>query len=57
MIMKYVEDESRKRGFKKAIIHARDYALEFYTKIGYVVIEKSYLLYDVLQHFYCEKEL
>lgn len=55
LIMEAAEKKSRELGNEKMILHARDYALEFYLKIGYTNIEKSYKLYDVLQHYLMEK--
>ncbi|MGB0915787.1 MAG: GNAT family N-acetyltransferase [Crocinitomicaceae bacterium] len=54
-IMEAVEESSIKAGNKKMILHARDYALDFYLRLGYVKIEKSYKLFDVLQHYLMEK--
>lgn len=56
LIMNAVEEFSIKRGDSKMILHARDYALDFYSKLGYTTIEKSYLLFGVLQHYLMEKE-
>jgi predicted GNAT family N-acyltransferase len=39
------------------ILHARDYAVDFYLSLSYRLIEKSYKLFDVLQHFLMEKQL
>ena len=55
LIMDAIEAKSIARGDKKMILHARDYALPFYLKLGYTEIEKSYKLYDVLQHYLMEK--
>lgn len=55
MIMYATEEFSRKRGDKKMILHARDYAVDFYLKQNYKIIEKSYKLFGVLQHFLMEK--
>ncbi len=38
------------------ILYARDYALKFYQKQGYEVVEKAHLLYGQLQHFLMRKE-
>lgn len=54
-IMKAVEDKSIERGDHKMILHARDYAVEFYKSQDYTVVEKSYKLFDVLQHYLMEK--
>lgn len=55
-IMAAVEAVSQLRGDKKMILHARDYAVEFYKKQDYNLIEESYKLFGVLQHFLMEKE-
>lgn len=55
-IMEAAEERSIELGNTKMILHARDYAVDFYLKIGYTIVEKSYKLYDVLQHFLMEKE-
>lgn len=55
LIMDAVEAKSIARGDKKMILHARDYALQFYLRLGYTEIEKSYKLFDVLQHYLMEK--
>lgn len=57
IIMAAVENETRKEGKSKMMLQARDYALDFYLKLSYTVIEKSYKLYDVLQHYKVEKQL
>lgn len=55
LIMEALEAKSISRGDKKMILHARDYALPFYVRLGYTEIEKSYKLFDVLQHYLMEK--
>ncbi len=50
-IMTALENEALGLGFQKLILHARDYALPFYEKLGYTLIGPSYKLFDVLQHF------
>ncbi|MCR9172911.1 MAG: GNAT family N-acetyltransferase [bacterium] len=55
IIMEAAEKKSKEMGNEKMILHARDYALEFYVKIGYTTIDKSYKLFDVLQHYFMEK--
>jgi predicted GNAT family N-acyltransferase len=56
-IMLTVEEEGRRIGKKKLILHARDYAVEFYKKLDYTLIGESYKLFDVLQHYLMEKTL
>lgn len=56
LIMEEVERKSIERGDKKMILHARDYALDFYRQLGYILIGPSHKLFGVLQHFLMEKE-
>lgn len=56
-IMLAVENRCEEDGIEKIILHARDYAVDFYLKLNYRLIEKSYKLFDVLQHFLMEKIL
>lgn len=54
-IMDAVEQSSKDAGNTKMILHARDYAVDFYKRLDYQLIEKSHLLYGVLQHYLMEK--
>lgn len=56
-IMEAVEEKAKKDGNEKMILHARDYAVKFYENLNYTLIEKSYKLFDVLQHYLMEKKL
>lgn len=56
-IMEAVELYGTQTGIRKIILHARDYAVPFYLGLNYTLIESSYKLFDVLQHFLMEKEL
>ena len=55
MIMEAVENKSMKAGKTKMILHARDYSVQFYLTIDYKIIEKSYKLFGILQHYLMEK--
>ena len=55
LIIKAAENESQKNGNKKMILHSRDYSLDFYKKIGYKKIKKSYKLFNIIQHYLMEK--
>jgi len=57
LIMEATEKNAKELSGIKMILHARDYAVDFYLKQDYLLIEKSYKLFDVLQHFLMEKEL
>ncbi len=56
-IMEATEKHAVLRGDEKMILHARDYAVDFYTRLDYSLIEPSYKLFGVLQHFLMEKTL
>ena len=57
LIMDATEKKSKDMGNIKMILHARDYAVDFYVKLNYSLIEPSYKLFDVLQHYLMEKNL
>lgn len=50
-IMQAVEEKATAMGYKKLMLHARDYALRFYEKLGYTLVGPSYKLFDILQHY------
>ena len=52
-----MEQHALNSSCKKIILHAREPAIGFYQKLGYKVIEKSYLLFDEIQHFRMIKQL
>lgn len=56
-IMEATEKRAKELNGFKIILHARDYAVDFYLKQDYNLIEPSYKLFDVLQHFLMEKKL
>ena len=56
-IMQATEVKAKEMGIQKMILHARDYAVEFYIKQGYQNLGASYKLFDVLQHYLMEKNL
>ena len=56
-IVKVLENIAREKGSRKIILQSRENAVKFYKKNGYKIIEKSYLLFDEIQHWLMEKEL
>ena len=42
---------------KDVILHSRENAIEFYKKNGFILIQKSHLLYNKIQHYLMKKEL
>jgi predicted GNAT family N-acyltransferase len=57
LIMEATEESAKYLGNLKMILHARDYAVDFYIKLDYTLLEPSHKLFGVLQHFLMEKEL
>lgn len=56
-LMNALEVEAFSRGATKVILHAREIAVPFYEYCGYKMIEKSYLLFDSIQHYLMSKEI
>lgn len=52
-----VEQRARESCHSIIMLHARENAVDFYKKLGYRLIKKSYLLFDEIQHFYMSKRL
>ena len=52
-----IEQQAQKSSHKIIMLHARENAVGFYKKLGYRLIEKSYLLFDEIQHFHMSKRL
>ena len=56
-IVNFLDNIAREKGSRKIILQSRENAVKFYEKNGYKIIEKSYLLFDEIQHWLMEKEL
>jgi N-acetylglutamate synthase-like GNAT family acetyltransferase len=52
-----LEAEAKRRGASKVILQARENAVAFYQSCGYKVKEKTFLLFNSIQHYLMEKEL
>ena len=52
-----METHAINSGCKKIVLNAREAAVDFYKKLDYKVIEKSYLLFDEIQHFQMQKRI
>lgn len=57
LLMSYLETKAKDAGVKKIILQARENAVPFYLSIGYALKEKTFKLWDIIQHFLMEKEL
>jgi len=55
LLMQFLEQEAEKKGMREIILEARENAVPFYEKIGYRIINKSYLLFGEIQHYTMKK--
>lgn len=57
VIMRRAEELAKEKGATEMTLHARENAVTFYKKINYTIVEKTYLLFDEIQHFLMQKPL
>lgn len=57
LLIDYMEQKAKKHGTTTMILQARANAVDFYKKCGYSVKEKTFLLWDLIQHYLMTKEL
>jgi N-acetylglutamate synthase-like GNAT family acetyltransferase len=56
-LIEHAEQKAKQNGASKMILQAREIAVEFYQKCGYVIVEKSFLMWGEIQHYLMEKKL
>lgn len=56
-LIDYLEKKATSLGAQKMILQARENALPFYLKCGYSIKQKSFVLWNIIQHYLMEKEL
>ncbi|MCW9012371.1 MAG: GNAT family N-acetyltransferase [Gammaproteobacteria bacterium] len=56
-LLQQMENYSIQQQANEIFLHARENAVGFYEKRGYKFIEKSYLLFDSIQHYKMSKKL
>lgn len=56
-ILRFLEKVAADRGIRMIELQARENAVDFYKKEGYVVAEKSFLLWGQIQHYLMSKEI
>ena len=56
-IVEELEKFALKKGVKSVILQARKNAVKFYENNGYEIVEKSYVLFDEIQHWLMRKEI
>jgi N-acetylglutamate synthase-like GNAT family acetyltransferase len=57
LIVTKLEEEARNINLYTVELQARENAVEFYKSQGYVVKEKSFKLWDIIQHYLMTKEI
>jgi len=57
LILKALEQKAKELGSKKIELQARENALDFYKANNYTLIEKTHLLFGVVQHYLMHKTL
>ena len=57
IILRALEEKAKQLGAKRIELQARENALDFYKRNGYVLKEKTHLLFGVIQHFLMDKDL
>ena len=55
LILNHIEQLAKEKGIKHIVLDARENAINFYEKNGYTIIEKSYLLFETIQHYKMKK--
>ena len=56
-IVEHMETYAMQHKANELFLNARDNALIFYKKLGYEITEKSYLLFNSIQHYKMRKKL
>ena len=57
LIVISLEKSAKELNLKSIELQARDNAVDFYKSCGYKIKEKSFLMWDQIQHFLMEKHL
>jgi N-acetylglutamate synthase-like GNAT family acetyltransferase len=52
-----LQQRAKQLQLKKLMLDAREPSLEFYNKLGYKIVRKSYVLFSEIQHWQMEYEL
>lgn len=57
MLMQEAEKITLSNGRTRIILQARENAVDFYKSCGYTIVEKSFLMWDSIQHYLMEKKI
>ena len=56
-ILKALEQRLIKKGARTIILNARENAVKFYQKHNYKIIDKGFILFNVIEHYTMRKEI
>ncbi|MBI3511327.1 MAG: GNAT family N-acetyltransferase [Bacteroidetes bacterium] len=56
-LVDFLEEEARRLKFSRIILQARENAVPFYLALGYRQMEKSFIMWNLIQHYRMEKSL
>ena len=56
-VLEYLEKKAREGGARRIVLQARDKAVDFYSRNGYSTEEKTFVLFDDIQHYRMKKDL
>lgn len=57
LLINAVENKSKELGIKTIVLQARENAVPFYKSCHYTVVEKTFLLFNSIQHYLMTKKL
>ena len=57
MIVNALEQQAKNKNINTVMLDAREPAVGFYEKLGYRIAEKSYVLFDEIQHYRMTKRI
>ena len=57
MILEYLVTRAKADGCPRIVLQARENAVEFYQRMGYTKEDKTFLLFDAIQHYRMTKSL
>lgn len=57
LVLEYLENQAQQQGLRELVLHARQAAVPFYERLGYVVVAPSHLLFGSVPHFLMRRTL
>lgn len=57
MVLDFLENKAKEKSCSRIILQARENAVDFYKSRGYNLEEKTFLLFDSIQHFRMSRKL